>query len=309
VIKSLNLSLSGRCTARCVYCPSDRGQHDSGMMSSVLVLKLMTEIRSPDFPWKIQNIQLGENGDALLNPQFNTITSFIRHCLPSAQMDLTTNMVHMKPSLGLSILESKALDSIGLNIDGHDAESYEAQKGLRYDTVMSNFMMFMKYREVYQPDLRVTINVLPLKDYYNKVLQRFGFPPIEAPSDIPPSSFEQVHDSLKKLDWITEDVFIRRSPVFFWAERDLPMDFDLTKYRCPQLPRVEQEAFISPSGQWYPCCLDANQDQAFGNVSRMTLREVHDSPARLEFIQRLKDQEFSEIGYPCNRVPFCEGML
>ncbi len=305
MIKSLNLALSNRCSAKCVFCPSDRGLRDPGNMSLSLIRKLASEVTMRDFPWKIETIQLGENGDALMNPQFHEIVIHLWSHIPSVKLELTTNLAHFRISRFVSVLRWKMIRSIGLNIDGHDAVSYEAQKGISYGKVMDNFKLLMKYREKYQPNLQITVNVLTLEEYVGKVRQRFNDLPIKMPPSFPHSSFKMVEDSLRKLDWITDDVFIRRSPVFFWAERGLPGKFNLSQYTCPQLPRVEREVFISPSGLWYPCCLDANQDQAYGSVEEMSLMEIHGSPARLEFIQKLHDQEFNGIGYPCDRVPFC----
>lgn len=305
-IESLNLAFSNKCPAKCVFCPSERGTFDHNFMKPDLVQKLMKEISSNSFPWEVKTIQIGENGDALTSPYFFQNILIIRIHFPNAHINLTTNLFCLKKEQARVIL--KLLDSMQLNIDGHDDETYEAQKGISYETVMKKFRMFMLLRKRLNPEFPVGVNVLPLSVYYDRVIQKFGQEPLQAPEYIPSSSYDQVKTSLEQEEWITEDVFIRKSPTFFWAERRMDIDFDLSKYQCPQLPRVEKEVFISPSGWWYPCCLDSNNDQRYGNISEKSLIDIHNSTERLNFIDRLKEKEFEKIGFPCNRVPFCQSM-
>jgi hypothetical protein len=309
MITSLNLALSTYCTGRCVFCPSDRGKSDLGYMDLAVVRALLAEVTCPAFPWQIKSVQLSENGDALMNPFFDEIVSMLRHHLPRARINLTTNLANFREYTMEPVLRGKMLDSIGMNIDGHDAESYEAQKGISYERVLRNLRTLCDMRMRYCPDMALSITVLTLQRYVEKTLARFGHPPLKAPQHVPPSSLADVKASLAALEWMPLDISVRESPVFFWAERDMELEFDQAQYQCPQLPRVESEAFISPSGLWYPCCLDANHDQAYGSVVERSLLELHDSDRREAFIRELRESHFKEIGYPCSRVPFCQGML
>jgi len=305
-IESLNLSFSNKCPAQCVFCPPERGTNDPNFMKPDLVIRLMMEVTHENFPWKVKTIQIGENGEALMSPYFITNLRIIRGYLPDAQINLTSNLFCLKKEQAKSILEYAS--SLQLNIDGHDAETYEAQKRIPYETVMEKFRMLMLLRKKLKPEFSIGVNVLPLSVYNDRVIKRFNQKPLQAPEHIPVSSYEQVKTSLQQEEWITEDVFIRESPSFFWAERKMKINFDLSEYQCPQLPRIEKEAFISPSGWWYPCCFDSNQDQAYGNVNDDSLIDIHDSDNRLDFIKRLKEGRFEEIGFPCDRAPFCKAV-
>ncbi len=305
-IESLNLSFSNYCPAKCVFCPSERGTFDPNFMPPSLVKKLMKEVSGINFPWKVKEIQIGENGDALTSSFFFTNLEIIREYLPDVKINLTTNMFCMDQEQAGIILE--LVDSLQLNIDGHNAETFEAQKGISYETVMKKFRMFMLLRKKMKPEFPVGVNVLPLSVYCDKVMKRFKQKPLQAPEHIPLSSYEEVETSLQQEEWITDDVFIRESPVFFWAERAMDIHIDYEQYQCPQLPRIETEAFISPSGWWYPCCLDSNQDQAYGGVDINSLVEIHDSNNRLVFIKMLKEKQFEKLGHPCSRIPFCKAM-
>jgi len=304
-IEGLNLSFSSKCPAKCVFCPPERGTKDSNYMEPELVRKLVKEI-SGDFPWKVKSIQIGENGDALNSPFFIENIKIIREYLPDVRINLTTNLFCLTIEQAKIILT--AVNGMQLNIDGHDAKTYEAQKKISYKVVMEKFQMFMELRKEVKPEFSVGVNVLPLAVYCDRVMKMFNQMPLQAPDYVPPSSYKQVKKSLEEKEWITEDVFIRESPSFFWAERGMELDFNLKKYNCPQLPRIEKEAFISPSGWWYPCCFDSDQDQAYGSVWGNSLIEVHDSVNRAIVINMLETKQFKQIGYPCNRVPFCKAM-
>jgi len=305
-IEGLNLSLSALCPASCVFCPTERGTRDACFMEPSLVVKLVEEASSPDFPWKVKQVQTGENGEASCSPFLLDNLRTIRKYLPRAKVNLTSNLYSLTQRQAESIMRERLLDSLQLNIDGHNAETYEAQKGISYKRVMGNLRMLLHERKTHHPSFSVGINVLTLHDYCVRAKKRFGQTPMNAPEEIPFSSHELVEKSLRKQKWMTDDIHIRKSPSFFWAERG--MDVDAVNDCCPQLPRILKEAFISPSGLWYPCCLDSNQDQAYGSVKENTLQEIHDSEARQKFIQRLQAGEFEEIGYPCNRSAFCKGM-
>ena len=75
---------------------------------------------------------------------------------------------------------------------------------------------------------------------------------------------------------------------------------------CPMFTRVQHEAYIAPNGDWYPCCLDDNNDIVLGNVKFQTVQEIYKSQRRLEFIEKLKNRQYEEIGYPCNTVACCQ---
>ena len=303
-ITGLNLALSNRCSGRCVFCPAERGRKDPGGMPPALVERMVEEVTGSTWPWRVKSVQLGENGDALMNPDFLSIARLLRKRMPGARINLTTNLFNMTPDIAQAILRERLLNGLQLNVDGHDAETYEAQKRLPYARVMEALRDFLEARERRWPDFPMSINVLTLTDYCAVIERRYGRMPLAAPAVVPPSSFEQVRES---LSWLPESVAVHRLSAFAWAERRMEGEFNGANSQCPQLSRVETEAFVSPSGLWYPCCLDSNQDQAFGNVYERGLLGLYNSPERANFLRKLRDRKFQAIGYPCDRVDFCRG--
>ena len=137
-----------------------------------------------------------------------------------------------------------------------------------------------------------------------------GRPPDQVDGEVPYSDFELVETSLR--NFIPDDIRIRHSKAGLWSERRLvasglaPRHPDKSKLDCPMLGRVQEEAFIAPNGDWYPCCLDDNQDIVLGNIVENTLLEVFNNSTRTEFIKKLKARQWEEIGYPCNTVECCQ---
>lgn len=308
MLVSLNLSLSNRCTASCVWCPIDtRGARNPGDMPFETAKKVIDEVTSPGFPGHIQNLFVGENGEAFLNKDALNILRYIREKLPKAHVQMSNNFSLIKPELARIILAENLLDEMCMNIDGHDADSYKAVKGLSYKVVMRNLTTFLDIRKELKSKLKLTIGVVPLFEYVAVISTVFDKAPINLKSDIPCTTFQEVKAQLKTF--APDDVDIFRSPIGLWAERKYADPNDIfSKRTCPILHRVKDEIFIAPNGDWYPCCLDDNQDQAWGNVNQNTLKEIYESDKRIDFIHDLEQKKFAKIGYPCNTVMCCENI-
>ncbi len=304
-IYKLNLSLSNKCAAKCVFCPATRGTKHNIDMPFEIAKKVIDEASAPEFPWKIYRMELGENGEAIYNDDFLKILRYIREKLPEAVINMSNNFSMMKEDIAETILTERLFDSMQVNIDGHDAASYNAAKGINFNVVIRNLKKFLEIRSKVNPTFDLGINVAPLFEYTMTVGSKFKSIPVNLKQDVPYSSFEDIKNYLN--EFVPEDVKIVTTGYGFWAERKLvDPKADRSMYSCPIINRVENEAFIAPNGDWYPCCLDDNQDQVMGNVKESTLMEIHDSERRNEFIRMLKAKEFDKIGYPCNTVECCQ---
>ena len=308
-IQHINLSLTNRCTANCVFCPVHRGERNQMDMSLELVHKILDEISSPTFPWRIGRISVGENGDAPLHKNFIDILRLIRQKMPSAKIYLATNFSQMKPELSKTLLDEGLLDVISVNIDGHDAASYTAQKKLKYDLVIKNLKSFVEQRKVSNQPVKMTVNYLTLREYHDGVMRVIGTMPKKLPagSEIPYSNEEMIRES---LSWLPEDIILDHPACFYWAEREsLSLGYidseNQVRLDCPNITRVIAEAWIAPNGDWYACCLDDNQELVWGNVMENTLVEIHNGPHRAEFLDDLVNRRWKKIGYPCSTVLCC----
>ena len=303
-INSINLALTNRCTANCIFCPESRGQRLQSDMTLEIVHKILDEVSSPSFPWQVKTFQVGENGDAPLNKNFLEILRAIKQKMPNAFINMATNFSQMKPELSKILLDERLLHGIQVNIDGHNAESYEAQKILKYENVINNLKAFVKLKSEYPASMELTVHYLTLKDYTDAVRKKFGRDPVRLVGDVPDTGPEQIRESLNS--WLPDEVILDRPGCFFWAERALvPPDHDQSRLSCPNYSRVESEAWIAPNGDWYACCLDENQDIVWGNVMKNTLVEIHSGESRVNFLDDLVNRRWKKIGHPCNTVTCC----
>jgi len=295
MLKAVNICLSNRCTGKCVFCPKERGRK-GGVMSLEVADKLIAD----SLELGVKKFDVGENGDALLNPNFQEILKRLRERIPDSKVNLTTNFAYMTAAVMNCIIGCGIVDSMQVNVDGHDEESYWAQKGLPYKRVMDN----LRYFASIMGNFPLGVNVLTAWRYYEAVKINFGVAPLNAPKAIPYSSVEMIR---KSLSFLPSHVPIKETVIFGWAERE---NHRLRKARggCPQLPRIENEAFIAPNGSWYACCLDAGQDLVLGNIMVASLREIGGQQQRAWLIGKLKQGKFDEIGYPCSTHSCCEVM-
>ena len=309
-IECLNLSLSNRCNASCLWCPETRGTKYNFDMPFDTVKKIIDEVSDPNFPSEIKMIHLSENGEALYNKDFLEITRYIKQKLPNVSVNLLSNFGLMTAEIARTLLTEKLISSCQLNIDGHDDESYRAVKGISYKSVIKNLKSFLDIRDEVNPVFDITINAMPAFEYFTTVRAFFNTNPDNTGDTVPYSDFDLVLESLK--DIVPQNVSIKHSKSGFWAERKLiisgraNINVKLDTLDCPMIYRVEHEAFISPNGDWYPCCLDDNQDIILGNIVTNSLIEVANSETRATFVEKLKARKFEEIGYPCNTVICCQ---
>ena len=311
-IECINLALSNRCNAKCIWCPTSRGTKHNFDMPFDTVKKIIDEAADPNFPYQIKMIHLSENGEALYNKDFLDIARYIKLKLPNTALNLLSNFGLLKPSIAKILLQERLLSSIQMNVDGHDAKSYKAVKGISYAGVIKNLKRFLELRQQYDPNFDFTINVMPAFEYALSVNAFLQHKPDQMKKRVPYSSFEDTVNSLK--EFVPANVPIRHAKSGLWAERSLitsgraRINVDQSKLDCPLMSRVESEIFVAPNGDWYPCCYDDNNDIVLGNVNESTLLEIHDSATRKDFIKKLKARQYEEIGYPCNTVACCQSI-
>jgi len=274
-----------------------------------LVKKIVDEVASPGFPWVVGKFQVGENGDALLNKDFLTILRYIKTKIPNAQVFLSTNFASWSHQISEAVLAENLLANITVNLDGHNAASYEAAKHLSLTKILRNILDFLAIRRQVDMKIPLQIIVLPASRYVALVSKYFGKPPTKLTSNntIPESSIEQVAETFKPI--VGEDIPFQVGTPMGWAERaSVNIDKDQSTFPCRNLDRIETEAFISPNGDWYACCYDDQQLITFGNVNEHTLLQIHNSEKRRDLIEKLKAHRYRDIGYPCSTVKACQAI-
>ena len=312
MLKCINLSLSNRCNASCIWCPVERGTKHNFDLSYDSIVKIIEEVADPSFPYKLDMIHISENGEALYHPEFLKIVRYIKKTLPDVPLNFLSNFGLLTPKISKALMQEKLLSSVQVNIDGHDEESYRAVKGISFKSVIKNVKHFLAMREKYDPEFDFCINVMPAFEYAATVKTLFNHRPDRITSDtaIPFSSFAAVEKMLR--EFVPDNVRVRHSKPGLWSERpkihsgEMKYPGDISQLSCPMIDRVKHEAFIAPNGDWYACCLDDNNDLVLGNINEQTVLEITNSDERKEFIRKLENKEFANIGYPCSAIAACQ---
>jgi len=309
MLVEVNLALSNRCNAKCIWCPTTRGTKHNFDMPKETAFKILDELEN--WPNHIGIVHFGENGEALYNPDFIEILRYARKKLPKTKINMLSNFGMMTKELAEVILKERLIDEFQVNIDGHDAESYYAVKKISYKSVLKNVIRYLQIRKVWHPEQWFVVNVVPAFEYTAAVKMLMQDSPDQVPdATVPFSNLAAVEQSWKKI-LEKYNVVIRHQSPGMWAERKTflrnrdRIKIDQSKIDCPMFHRVESEAFIAPNGDWYPCCLDDNNDIVLGNVNTQSLKEIYDSQKRHEFVEKLRNRQYEEIGYPCNTVACC----
>ncbi|MFC1809085.1 radical SAM/SPASM domain-containing protein [Candidatus Omnitrophota bacterium] len=310
-LTSINLSLSARCSADCIFCPLTKDQvFEKDFMPFEYIEKIINELTSSTFKKRhnIEVISVGENGDVFLHKDAVDILRYIRKRMPYVKIVVYTNFRMFTPEKIDAVIKEDLLDFIGCNIDGSSAENYFRVKKTDFDKVMKHLRYFMAVRKKICRDIPILIENLTYYNYVKAVYSHLGV----LPKKVKSCDFNNVKDDYAEIEKLIrpllshpKDRFLRTVPIA-WAEREASRVEDHAQYTCPILDRIKKEAFITPSGIWYACCFDAYAELILGNVIKDSIQTIYESKKRVELINRLENKKFVEIGSPCAAIDCCQ---
>jgi radical SAM protein with 4Fe4S-binding SPASM domain len=245
--------------------------------------KVVKDLKSMSFYGRIN---LGENGDALLNPDFRNIIEIIRQNLPSAKIILYTNMAQMNSGLSYFLMDHN-ISEVCVNIDGSTKDTYEfTKRGLKYETVRDNLLNFIKIRNQTKRNCKITIFMIPPKRYMHlranaKTSVQYDVLDI----------IDLWKPYLSKGDSIVE-------VKYFWNWNG-EFSNQVRKKSCPLVPSLFYSCYISTEGDVYACCLDSSTKLTFGNVLGESIGDIWNSRKRRDVVKSIVDREFEKVGEPC----------
>ena len=285
----VGLMLSRVCYGNCIFCPISELQHKSisagkkRFMPLEVAGKVVKDLDSMSFSgW----INLGENGDALLNPNFKDIVEMISQNLPSAKITLYTNMARVDKKMSYFLMEHN-LSKLCVNIDGNTKETYEfAKRGLKYKTTKDNLLNFFKIRNQIGGNCNVSILVIPPKRYLS----------LRANTKV-----NIQYDVLDIIDfwkpYLLEGDSIQEVK-YFWNWNS-EFSNQIRKKSCPTVPSLFNSCYISTEGDVYACCLDPLTKLTLGNVLEDSIRKIWNSRKRRDVVRNIVNREFEKVGEPC----------
>jgi len=285
----VGLMLSRVCYGNCIFCPIPKLQHTSAdspkkrFMSLEVAERVVKELKSMSFSGPIN---LGENGDALLNPNFKDIIEIISQNLPSAKIMLYTNMAQMDKRLSYFLMGQNVTE-VCLNMDGSTKETYEfAKRGLKYEIIKDNLLNFIKIRNQTKRNCKLSIFMIPPKRYLRLRAN--------AKANIQYDVLDIIDfwkPYLSKGDSIIE--------IKYFSNWNSESSNQIRKKSCPMVPSLFNNCYISTEGDVYACCLDALTKLTFGNVLDDSIRKIWNSRKRRNVIRNIVNREFKKVGEPC----------
>lgn len=310
-IFAVNIAVSNRCTANCIYCPKDRGEKATNTLMSLdtfnVILQKMTD-EDLTGKYALRTIRLGENGDLFLNTNAITMLRAIRTRFPWIKIELFNHFFMLRKDIADILLREQLVDTFYLNIDGM-SEMYRLIKKVNFETMISNLNYFIKARDSLGLNIPIHVRALMLKDYVESLHNNFN----SYPSHLPDKTlklrdeFQEIKAYLKNILNPELDSFKKTYPAL-WAERESLKDkyTNIKKYSCPHLFRIQTEAYISPDGKWYLCCLDSKQELIIGDLTKESFADLINNETRKTYISNLIKREYLKNGGPCKTVHCCQ---
>lgn len=298
-LKSLNLSLSSICGAKCIYCPADRCSHISTLfMPLSLAMKIIDDAKTIS---TLEKIELGENGDALLNLDFLEIARYIKKEIPHIKVSLYSNFQNLTKPISEVLLQEKLIDEFHVNIDGYDAETYYSVKQLEFENVINNLNDFLCARTTLNSYCKLEIFTLDYDTYYNKIFKKY----LNVHTIYDGTTLKRTREFVRAITPYDVTGYIMNP--FGWAERNRidKSKIDYKTQTCPMLKKNEEEMFVASDGSVYLCCLDSKPVLILGNLKKQTIIDVFNSRLKLVYMTMLNDKRFIEIGGPCSTVVCC----
>lgn len=280
--KFVGLMLSRVCDAHCIFCPISRSSSGQKFMSFKVAKKVVDELTERDFSG---TINLGENGDALLNPQFKRILEYISHHLPNVELILFTNAKYLNEETSTLLLNNH-LSRLVLNIDGATKKTYEfAKPNCNFEKIKKNLKSFIRLRAALKTSCSIFINIISPKLYMEVIENK----KTNLPYDVD-QIFKYWRKYLSKYDEIVE-----RAYFYNWTHR---MKSKREK-SCPMIQQLFRKCYISTEGNVYACCLDYKTELLYGNILEKSIDEIWNSDKRKKIIQNIVHRNFELVGEPC----------
>jgi radical SAM protein with 4Fe4S-binding SPASM domain len=254
-------------------------------MSFELAKKIIDDASQERFK---EMFKFSENGEALLNKEFNNIFSYFRDVLPGNLAILITNTELLDEEKARFLLE-RNLNGIVVNIDGATKETYEfVKKGLDFYKVRKNVLNFIRLRRELNKQASICIQILTARNYYKSAKKSYK------------NLVDDTKDVIKfwyPLLGKNDSIRIVGNP-WLWAEKS-NQKFNHRPIICQLYERVCGECYIAANGDVYICCLDYNADTVFGNVATQSIREIWNGQKRARIMKYLRESSFEKIGLPC----------
>lgn len=309
----LDLSITNKCNATCVYCPTPRIESPKRLIELHEVAKLIDDLSAPEFRsefGRLSTIEIGGLTEPLMHRRAVDILREFKKRYPTPFVILYTNAVLLTPEHASTLLSEGLITSLVVSIDGLDQREHFAAKGVPYATVEKNLRHFIRTRDELGSACRVVIQVLPYARYRDLVRERLGRDPLITPpthGELPDHT-DEILARWKPL--LSEHDEIRDGAETFQLRGEYRLDSDRfslpeDSLQCPWPDYVANSLSVTSNGDVLICCNDFDRESVLGNFLTTSLYDIAAGPRR-RFIEQLTRDDREDLPARCRHRMYCQ---
>lgn len=271
----VTIETTGRCNARCIFCPHNELERKHQEMSDALFLRIIEQLEEipKDHLFYISPFKVNE---ILMDKKFFQRLKLINQRLPNARIRIFSNLNAATQEDIIKICQIRNLSDIDISINSLNAEEYKMLMGLDLERTLHNTLQLLDY---------IRTHHVP-RQKHQIVLSRVSQSP---------ESDQQYIDDFQKIfrDYLDLAVplVIPRGEWIDFIPTEQPLKQNQPCYRWTDIN-------ICCTGEVAFCCMDGRASYSLGNVSEQTALEIYNQPSYRRLRTMLPHKCLVE---PCNR--------
>lgn len=270
----IHLETSGRCNAKCNFCPHPGLDRKFDEMSDTLFEKIVNEAST--FPCdNFHGFVMHAVNEPFMDRKIFDRLAFINEKVPNAQIGINTNMNVMHKMFFERIRKIRGLSDWNISLNAANKKEYDEVMQLDFDRTISNVRKLLsENRETRFFDGIITLSRVKTHDERDAQFEE------QCKEIFPKSTFGDGYKTalLGRANWLGE--FPQALPRF--------MHF----YPCHQWTSLT----IHCDGKVPHCCVDAKAQFPFGDLNSQTILEVYNGPYWQHLRQTVPRRDFV---FPC----------
>ncbi len=240
----VHLETTGRCNARCTFCPHEQSSRRYMDMDDQLFDLIIKQLRDIPIPFALVPFKLGEPLlDRKLFPRLRTI----EENLPQAVIEIYTNLGYWPDNFLNDLKTLRQLQQIVVSLNLREKEEYEATMGLSFERTLNHIKTLVDSRIV-----SVSLNRVSTGN--------------------PAEDYAWVAWIAEKFPGVAYNLLYRGN----WCET-VPNSLPVKRGSCDKLNEIS----ICCDGTVAFCCMDGLCEYQIGDVKKEHLLEIYNKPDRI----------------------------
>jgi len=313
-LRSLDLTVTSRCNASCVYCATPRVRRPERAMSLAELDRLLEQLTSTDVLdryGRLESVEWGGLAEPLLHPDLRTLLRRFATAYPTPKRTLYTNAVLLTESVATTLLEEELVTQLVVSIDGTTDAAHRAAKGIGLWRVRDNLIGFIRLCDALGSACSVTVQTTSARRYRAAVERTLGREPLTTAG--PASEVAEGEPATVLAGWssilgpgdVVEDVWSS-----FQLRGEYRRDGDRfpvpdERLDCPWPDYVVHSVNVVENGDWIVCCNDFFREAVLGNVFEQSVAEIA-ATTRRAFVRALLADDRTLLPGRCRERKYCQ---